>query len=339
MKRARFIYNPKSGREQISGNLAELLAVYEDVGYETSAFRTTAEPLSAQHEATRVAKAGYELIIAAGGDGTINEVVNGISNLEYRPDVAIIPGGTSNDYAHALGVPRTNLIRAARVIEKNNLVPMDIGQLSKEDGDQYFINIAAVGKLAELTFEVSPELKSTFGYLAYLAKGAERLPQVTAIPMKITFDDDEVFEEKASLIFIALTNTFGGFDAVAPDKVPGDGNFTVIVVKTANFIEIGNLLMKLINGGQHVGDSKIIYRKANEVKLETQEEKLSINLDGDFGGHLPATFKTLKRHINFFGDYEKMTNSINPRDEETKVLKDKFITRVKMYDLENNDEE
>ena len=78
--------------------------VLEDVGYETSAYQTTPEPFSAQNEAERAAKAGFDLIIAAGGDGTINEVVNGVAGLENRPQMAFIPTGTTNDYARALKI-------------------------------------------------------------------------------------------------------------------------------------------------------------------------------------------------------------------------------------------
>ena len=86
--------------------------------------------------------------------------------MKRRPKMAIIPAGTTNDYARALKIPRDNIVKAAEVI-KNQTVKMDIGQAGKN----YFINIAAGGHLTELTYEVPSELKSIFGYLAYLAKG------------------------------------------------------------------------------------------------------------------------------------------------------------------------
>lgn len=80
--RARIIYNPTSGRELLKKNLVDILSVYESAGYETSTFATTPEPFSARNEAERAARAGFDLIVAAGGDGTINEVVNGLVGLE-----------------------------------------------------------------------------------------------------------------------------------------------------------------------------------------------------------------------------------------------------------------
>ena len=121
-KRARIIYNPTSGRETLRSDLVDILAIYEKAGYETSAFATTPAPNSAKNEATRAAKDGFDLIIAAGGDGTLNEVVNGIAGLEHRPALAIIPAGTTNDYARALRIPRDDPIAAAKLILKKNYI-------------------------------------------------------------------------------------------------------------------------------------------------------------------------------------------------------------------------
>ena len=111
-KRCRIIYNPTSGREALKGDLVEILDILENAGYETSAFATTAEENSARNEAERAAKAGFSLIVAAGGDGTINEVVNGIAGLKKRPQLGIIPAGTTNDYARALKIPRESPVEA-----------------------------------------------------------------------------------------------------------------------------------------------------------------------------------------------------------------------------------
>ena len=118
-----------------------------------------------QHAMKHIARAGFDLLVAAGGDGTINEVVNGIAPLKRRPKMAIIPAGTTNDYARALKIPRDNIVKAAEVIKKSNC---QNGYWPSRQN--YFINIAAGGHLTELTYEVPSELKSIFGYLAYLAK-------------------------------------------------------------------------------------------------------------------------------------------------------------------------
>ncbi|MER2254536.1 MAG: YegS/Rv2252/BmrU family lipid kinase, partial [Priestia megaterium] len=106
MKRARIIYNPTSGREIFKKNLPEVLQKLEQAGYETSCHATTCAG-----DATEAAKVAverrFDVVIAAGGDGTINEVVNGIAGQDYRPQLGIIPVGTTNDFARAINVPRT----------------------------------------------------------------------------------------------------------------------------------------------------------------------------------------------------------------------------------------
>ena len=253
MKKARVIYNPTSGKELIKKNLADILSILEECGYEASAFATTPEENSARNEAHRAARAGFDLLVAAGGDGTINEVVNGIAPLKRRPKMAIIPAGTTNDYARALKIPRDNIVKAAEVIKKNQTVKMDIGQAGKN----YFINIAAGGHLTELTYEVPSELKSIFGYLAYLAKGAEMLPRVKPIKMRMTYDEG-VYEGNASMFFLGLTNSVGGFEQIVPDAKLDDGKFSLIIVKTANIFEILHLVALMLNGGKHVEDHRLI---------------------------------------------------------------------------------
>ena len=297
-KRARLIYNPSSGQEIIKENIAEVLDILENIGYETSAFQTSPEPLSAQNEAERVAKAGFDLIIAAGGDGTINEVVNGVAPLEYRPKLAIIPTGTTNDYARALKIPLGDPVEAAKIIGQNQTIQMDIGRAF---GDKYFINIAAAGTLTELTYSVPSEVKTHLGYFAYVAKGIEMFPQTKVRPVKITHDQG-VFEGEVSLIFVALTNSIGGFEQLAPDTKLDDGNFTLILVKTDKLFEMLALLIQALNGGQHVTDVNIEYLKTSKIRLEVldDEEPFMLNLDGEYGGDTPVELEVCHNHIEFF---------------------------------------
>ena len=305
MKKARIIYNPTSGKELIKKNLADILSILEETGYEASAFATTPEKNSAKNEAYRAANLGFDLIVAAGGDGTINEVVNGIAPLKKRPKMAIIPAGTTNDYARALKIPRNNIIGAAKVIQKKQTVKMDIGKANKT----YFINIAAGGQLTELTYEVPSELKSIFGYLAYLAKGAEMLPKVKPIKIRMEYDEG-VYEGNASMFFLGLTNSVGGFERIAPDAKLNDGKFSLIIVKTANIFEILHLATLMLNGGKHIEDKRLIYTKTSFLHTEilAKNRRMMINLDGEYGGDTPMDFINLPRHIEMFAN----TDAIPP---------------------------
>ena len=301
-KRARIIYNPTSGRETLRSDLVDILAIYEKAGYETSAFATTPAPNSAKNEATRAAEDGFDLIVAAGGDGTLNEVVNGIAFLEKRPKMAIIPAGTTNDYARALAIPRDNIPDAAKVILKNKTRKMDIGKAVFGNQTQYFVNIAASGSLTELTYGVPSEVKSALGYAAYLIKGAEMLPHLSENEMRLTYDDG-VYEGKLSMFLLGMTNSIGGFEQVMPDAQLSDGLFQLLVVKPSDPVSMMKLMALALNG-KHVDDPNIIYTKTRSLKAEligkSEGQDLPVNLDGEIGGYCPVEFKNLQQRIEFY---------------------------------------
>src|SRR5699024_253555 len=139
MKRARIIYNPTAGRELIRKELPTVLEMLEIAGYETSAHATTGEG-DAMKAAEIAVDRQYDLVIVAGGDGTINEVVKGIAEQDYRPTVGVIPTGTTNDFARALQIPR-DIKKATEVITEGKSLRLDIGKVN----DEYFINIAGGG--------------------------------------------------------------------------------------------------------------------------------------------------------------------------------------------------
>lgn len=323
-KRCRIIYNPTSGREAMKNNLVDILNILERAGYETSAYATTPEPNSAKNEAERAAKAGFNLIVAAGGDGTINEVVNGIASLKHRPKLGIIPAGTTNDYARALKIPREDPIGAAKVIAKGQTIKMDIG----EAGKNWFVNIAAGGLLTELTYGVPSQVKSLFGYLAYLVKGAELLPQIKPIKMHLEYDGG-TYDGKASMFFLALTNSIGGFEQIVPDASLDDGKFTLIVVKTSNLIEILQLITMVLNGGKHVNDPRILYVKTSKLVAKPVDEKMMINVDGEYGGDAPMTFKNHRQHLEIFANTDEIPDeAITGTEEEETSAREHFVEGV-----------
>lgn len=324
-KRARVIYNPTSGREALRSDLVDILSIYEQAGYETSAFATTPAPNSAKNEATRAAKEGFDLIVAAGGDGTLNEVVNGIAGLEKRPTLAIIPAGTTNDYARALRIPRDDPIAAAKLIlRKNKKFKIDIGKA----GDNYFMNIAAGGTLTELTYDVPSQMKSLFGYAAYLAKGAELLPQIKPVQVDVKYDDHE-YKGTASTIFLALTNSVGGFEQIVPDASLDDGKFTMIIVKSSSLVDMMSLMAKALQG-KHIGDPRIIYAKATDVEVVPQNkgDRMMINLDGEYGGDAPMSFHDLKQHIEVVANLDEIPEDAITESADFQRVEKDFIEGV-----------
>ncbi|KAB7705280.1 diacylglycerol kinase [Bacillus aerolatus] len=291
MKRARIIYNPTSGRELFKKHLPEVLQKLEEAGYETSAHATTSAG-----DATRAARIAverrFDIVIAAGGDGTLNEVVNGLAGQDYRPKFGVIPMGTTNDFARALQIPR-DIDSAVNIITAGETIPVDVGRMN----DKYFINIAGGGRLTELTYEVPSKLKTMLGQLAYYLKGMEMLPSIKASHVTIEYDG-KLFEGEVMLFLIGLTNSVGGFEKLAPDSSVNDGLFSLLILKKTNlaeFIRIASLALR----GEHLQDPHVIYTKAHRVKIHAPE-KVLLNLDGEPGGSLPADFENLYRHLEVF---------------------------------------
>ena len=289
--KARIIYNPTAGRESFKRDLALVLEQLEIAGYETSAHATVGE-YDAQKAAGTAVERGFDLIVAVGGDGTINEVINGIAGHEHRPKLGIIPAGTTNDFAKALNIPRDTK-KALKIITNNHSKKLDIGKVN----DQYFMNIAGGGELTEVSYEVPSKLKTMIGQLAYYMKGIEMLPFIKPTKTKIEYDGT-VIDEEIMLFLVANTNSVGGFEKLAPNAKFDDGYFDLFILRKTNlaeFIRIASLALR----GAHLDDKNIIHAQAKHI-IVTPEDNMQLNIDGEFGGMLPGEFLNLKQHIEFF---------------------------------------
>jgi diacylglycerol kinase (ATP) len=299
MKRARLIYNPTAGRESVRRHLAEILETMEAAGYETSTHATSGKG-DATREAERVVHHGYDLVIAAGGDGTVYEVINGIAGKEVRPTLGILPMGTSNDLANALGIPK-NIHKALEILARGNTREIDVGKMN----DRYFINIAAGGNLTELSYEVPSKMKTFLGQLAYYVKGVEKLPGIH--PYSITVEaNGEVWNEEVMLFLVANSTRVGGFDKLAPLADLSDGLFDVLLLKKANIVDLMRIMPMVLNGN-HVKDPKMIYFQTDRLTIRTMEE-VKVNLDGELGGMTPCEFQVLKKHLKVIANIQDETD-------------------------------
>lgn len=309
MKRARIIYNPTAGREQFRKELPDVLDKLERAGYETSAHATNGEG-DATEAARKAVERKHDLVVIAGGDGTINEVIQGIAEADYRPKIGIIPAGTTNDFARALAIPKDTL-QAVDIILENKVKALDIGKVN----DKYFINIAGGGDLTELTYDVPIKMKAALGQLAYYMKGIEKLPSLKPVSTVIEYDD-EVFEGEIMLFLVANTNSVGGFEKLAPNALIDDGYFDLLILKKTNLAEFLRLATAALRGA-HLDDKKIIYTQAKRIKI-TPNEKMLLNIDGEYGGLLPGEIVNLKLHLEFFVSEEFL-------EREKKIKSDKFL--------------
>ncbi|SIS65511.1 diacylglycerol kinase [Salimicrobium flavidum] len=292
MQRARIIYNPTSGRELIRKMLPDILKRLEQSGYETSTHATTCAGDAI--EAAKIAsERKFDIVVAAGGDGTINEVIAGLAERPHRPKVGILPTGTTNDFARALHIPRHNIHKALDIILNDESAPLDIGRVN----NKYFINIAGGGKITELTYEVPSKMKTMIGQLAYYLKGIEMLPSIRPTYVEIEYDD-KVYEGEIMLFLVSNTNSVGGLEKLAPDARMDDGVFNLMIIEKMNIAEFIRLATMAIQG-THLDHPKFLHMPASRIKVKTQE-KMQLNIDGEYGGLLPGEFTNLYRHIEFF---------------------------------------
>jgi len=289
--RARIIYNPISGKAQFSKLLPKVLKKLETHGYETSCHATTSHE-DATLAAKLACKRNFDIIIAAGGDGTINAVVSGISELSNPPKLGVIPAGTTNDFARAMRIG-VNILDAVDIILTGNIGHVDVGCV----GNKFFINIAAGGVLTEVSYTAPTKLKAVVGEFAYVLKGLEQLPMFQSVYTEIEHDEGK-FAGEIMMFLISNTNSVGGFEKLAPIASANDGKFDLIIIKKGSVPELVDVARKIVTG-KHLDHPLVYYVHANRVKINVPKG-MSINLDGEYGGTTPAEFKILHHHLQIF---------------------------------------
>lgn len=309
VKRARLIYNPSSGREELKRRLPDILQRLEQGGIETSCHATTGEGDAKRATEAAIARR-FDMVIAAGGDGTLYEVINGLAEQSYRPSLGIIPSGTTNDFARAVGIPR-QWEDACDIIIRQHRKLIDIGK----SNDQYFINIAGGGSLTELTYEVPTKLKTVLGQLAYYMKGLEKLPYLRPIELVVESESYH-FDGEAMLFLVANSNSVAGFEKLAPDASICDGYFDVFILKKCNLAEFVRVATAALRG-EHMDDPKIVYFKAKRLHVASSDYT-QMNLDGEFGGTLPSEISILPSHLHIFTDSTEHSTYKNKNGKDGK---------------------
>lgn len=277
--------------------LPDILDRLERGGLETSCHETKGAG-DATEAAAEAIERGFDIVIAAGGDGTIYEVVNGLAEKEGRPKLGILPVGTTNDFARALGIPR-HWEQAVDIITQQHAVPIDLGRCELEHETRYFINIAGGGSLTELTYEVPSKLKTMLGHLAYYVKGIEKLAWLK--PIKVEMHTEEcVINEEIMMFFLANSRSVAGFEKLAPEASLSDGKLDLIVLRKCNladFIRLASMALR----GEHLNDPLVRYLSVDELTV-VSDESVQLNLDGELGGSLPGRFSVLPHHLQVFAD-------------------------------------
>lgn len=275
MKNLLFIVNPSAGKKHIKNKLFEIVDLFVKAGYQVRVY-----PTQSKADATRiVVEEGkiYDLIVCAGGDGTLDEVVTGCMQSGCKTPIGYIPCGTTNDFARSLGIPK-DPVRAAKRIVKYQPEPIDVGSFN---GD-FFIYVAAFGAFTGVTYTTPQEFKNFLGHMAYVLEGIKSVPTLTSYHLKVEYDGNIIEDD---FIFGMITNslTVGGFsNPNSKIALLDDGMYEALLVKyPTNPIDLqataGAYLMGEFN-------SEYMYQfRAKKIIIESPEE-ISWTLDGEFGG-------------------------------------------------------
>ncbi len=242
----------------------------------------TIGPGDATRAAEAAARENCEQLFVAGGDGTLNEVLNGVAAVEGalgRITFGLVPLGTGNDFAAGLGIPE-EVEAALDVLAMGRVIEVDVGSLN----DRRFVNVSAGGFIAEVSDAVNPQLKTLAGKLAYLVGGAQVLMDYKPVRarFRITADDGGTAEEREmSLEMFAVCNSrlVGGGRLIAPHALMDDGLLDVCVIEEMPMLEFIALLTR-VSGGEHVEDERVSYFQARELTIEFART-MKVNTDGE----------------------------------------------------------
>lgn len=292
MKRVKMIINPSSGRQLVERKIDYLSKLLLDDGYIVGKYFTE-EKNDAKNETIKTCKEDWDLIIACGGDGTVNEVASGIALSENKLPIAILSSGTVNDFANHMNIPK-NIDDFFDMIKREELVNVDLGKVN----DEYFVNVAAGGLFANVGYLVNSEMKAILGRMAYYFEGVRELTSENLEPIKLSFKSEEYTDTTETLMFlISNSSSIGGFKKLAPNADVLDGYLDVLIIKKSNVADLANIFFNILKG-DHINHPNVHYFKTKEITIKAIDQEVKIDIDGEYGGKLPATFQVVSKGMH-----------------------------------------
>ena len=279
-KKLLMIVNPKAGRHKARGPLFDAAAVLSQGGYLLSIHNTTAQPGDAA-AAAEAAGGVYDAVAAVGGDGTLNEVVNGLMRLEHPPLLGYLPQGSTNDFASSLRLPGKPAEAAAAMLSGTPR-RLDVGCWN----DRYFVYVASFGAFTRSSYTASQAAKNALGHFAYILEGIKDLNSLRPYRVRLTADG-EVLDGVYLFGAVCNSTSIGGLMKLEEERVVlDDGKFELLLIPNPRTpADLQNLAVALLN--QQYDSEGLVFRHAASIHLET-EEKLPWSLDGEYAPSLPA---------------------------------------------------
>lgn len=284
MKQALFLYNPESGRGRIAKNLDAIVALF-------AAHQIALKPQQIDFDRNPFEGAGpLDLVVVAGGDGTVNYVVNRMKQASLDLQLGIIPAGTANDFARALGMSHDPL-EAARQIASGEELRIDCGRVN----DLYFINIFSFGIFTTTSQRTPNERKHRIGKLAYIIEGVKEFRAMHAVPLQVRADGCS-FDINSLMVLVFNGETAGGFHLARQSSVR-DGKFEVLMLEKRNILTSTLAMGRYLLGGS----PRIVHR----LQVQSLDIVSTLNeptdVDGQPGAEFPLHIECLAGELRIRG--------------------------------------
>jgi diacylglycerol kinase (ATP) len=255
--------------------------------------RVTTKPGDAEDFSREAVDRGCDLIVAAGGDGTLNSVINGIGERIRDVSVGLVPLGTGNDFARSLNLPKA-VDESIELLERRRTRQIDLVRVTS-DRTRYFVNVSAGGFSGIVDEKLTPEMKATWGPLAYLRGAAKALPELSAYRTEMLLDDSEQIALNLYNVIVANGRYVAGGIPIAPEAVVDDGLLDIILIPERPAAQIA-LLMAQIFLGEHLKNDAIVFRRAAKLAVNSHPG-IWFNVDGELVGNEPALFEVMTRAL------------------------------------------
>ena len=278
MKKVIIILNPTAGKMKSRGALFGIVSRFCEEGASVSVQTT----LRAGHaiEIAESACGEYDLIVCAGGDGTLNEVITGTMRGRAPIEIGYIPCGSTNDFARTLGIP-TTIARATENIIKSDAVEIDVGRFN----DRYFSYIASFGAFSATSYSTPQGMKNAFGHMAYLMSAVQDISKIRPCRMKVFYGGESVEED---MIFGCVSNStsVAGVVKLKKDLVDlTDGLFEVILARyPRNPAEVSRIIHGMTSST--FDDPLFMFFKTSAISFETDGD-VPWSLDGEYQPSVP----------------------------------------------------
>ncbi|MCD8186370.1 MAG: YegS/Rv2252/BmrU family lipid kinase [Rikenellaceae bacterium] len=278
MKKVKLIYNPKSGDNRILDSLDDIIAIYQRRGYTIIPFRLTFD--YDDQEIARDLDQTYDHILLAGGDGTVNHIVNIMKSRGLDIPLAVLPTGTANDFAKLMGVP-TDIATACKRILSGEITAVDLGKVN----DRYFVNVFSSGLFTDISQRTPTALKNTLGKLVYYMSGIGELPNFRKMHIRVEEQGKEIFQGSALMLFVFNGQTAGNLKiAYLSDET--DGLLDLLIVKGDHIVETIRTVTAFLRRPSDHYPKDIVHLRSCRMQIFSDSSETT-DMDGEAGPSFP----------------------------------------------------